>query len=490
MKRLYEKLYPGFPRLKNMLKYLCLISASLPITAFAQQSGNYESDYIEVRTRSKDASGNPQYSEWKPFETRLINKLEDFKPLINVSLNKYGSDLSKKYKATGFFRTEKLAKRWWIIDPDGYAGINVSVNSINQGTSQRNQKAFEEKFTNTLNWMSKTKQEISALGFNGAGSWSQYDDIIQSNQKENPLAYCINLNLMADYGKKRGGTFSVPGHTGYPGGTIFAFDSEFEKFCEEQLKKLIKYTNDPNLFGYFSDNEMPLNVKNLTGYLSITNKQDPGYLAAKKWLNDRGISETEITPKHETEFLAFVGERYFSVVNKAIKKYDPNHLFLGSRFYSSEKNIPEFMKAVGPYIDIISINYYGAWTPNIKYMENWGNWAKKPFLITEFYTKGMDSGLPNISGAGWLVKTQEDRGKAYQNYCLGLLESKNCVGWHWFKYQDNDPNQTKAEASNTDANKGLVDNNYNIYYQLADLMKQLNINRYQIINYFDQLNKK
>ena len=97
---------------------------------------------------------------------------------------------------------------------------------------------------------------------------------------------------MADYGKKRGGTFSVPGHTGYPGGTIFAFDLDFEKFCDEQVKKLTNYKNDPNLFGYFSDNEMPLNVKNLTGYLSITNKQDPGYLAAKKWLIDKqSISE-------------------------------------------------------------------------------------------------------------------------------------------------------------------------------------------------------
>ncbi len=35
-----------------------------------------------------------------------------------------------------------------------------------------------------------------------------------------------------------------------------------------------------------------------------------------------------------------------------------------------------------------------------KTMKHWGEWAQKPFIITEFYTKGMDSGLANTTGAG------------------------------------------------------------------------------------------
>ncbi len=67
-------------------------------------------------------------------------------------------------------------------------------------------------------------------------------------------------------------------------------------------------------------------------------------------------------------------------------------------------------------------------------------------MITEFYVKGEDSGLPNTTGAGWVVPTQTDRGRFYQHYILGLLQSGNCVGWHWFKYQDNDPDDPKAGA--------------------------------------------
>jgi len=58
----------------------------------------------------------------------------------------------------------------------------------------------------------------------------------------------------------------------------------------------------------------------------------------------------------------------------------------------------------------------------------------RPVVVTEWYAKGMDSGMANTTGAGWLVRTQADRGWFYQNFVLALMESKVCVGWHWFKY--------------------------------------------------------
>ena len=132
------------------------------------------------------------------------------------------------------------------------------------------------------------------------------------------------------------------------------------------------------------------------------------------------------------------------------------------------------------------VNYYGKWTPENDAMTNWERYSKRPFMITEFYTKAMDSGLTNETGAGFTVHTQRDRGYAYQNFCLGLLESKSCVGWHFFKYQDNDPTAKGADPSNLDSNKGLVDNEYNLYKPLADAMKELNINAYRLADWFDQ----
>jgi hypothetical protein len=68
---------------------------------------------------------------------------------------------------------------------------------------------------------------------------------------------------------------------------------------------------------------------------------------------------------------------------------------------------------------------------------------------------------------------------------LQLIQSKSIIGWHWFKYQDNDPNDPHAELSNRDSNKGVVNINYQIYAPLLERMKQLNPNAYALADYFD-----
>lgn len=160
-------------------------------------------------------------------------------------------------------------------------------------------------------------------------------------------------------------------------------------------------------------------------------------------------------------------------------------MYIGARFYSSEKNQPAFMKTAGKYLDIVSNNYYGKWTPDKTDMENWESWTGRPFIITEYYTKGEDSGMGNTSGAGWIVRTQKDRGLFYQNYNLALMESKNCVGWHYFKYQDNDPTATGVDPSNVDSNKGIVNNDYEVWKPMMEKMNQLNNQVYNIIDFFD-----
>jgi hypothetical protein len=101
----------------------------------------------------------------------------------------------------------------------------------------------------------------------------------------------------------------------------------------------------------------------------------------------------------------------------------------------------------------------------------------------------MDSGMGNTGGAGWLVKTQRERGWFYQNFALGLLESKVCVGWHWFRYSDNDPADKAVDPSNRDSNKGIVSNRYEPYAPLLDAMKPLNERVYTLADYFDHAEK-
>ncbi|MCJ8209002.1 hypothetical protein MUY27_04730 [Mucilaginibacter sp. RS28] len=460
-------------------------------TALCQQkqSGNYRSESVEARVWSLDKDRNSVYSDWKPFETRLVGNITDFTPLKEPDFDTYGFDKSKRFKATNFFRTEKIDGRWWIIDPQGHPGTNVSINSVVKGNSERNEAAFRDDFKNDEDWTEKTGQQLEGLGFNGIGAWSAYKEFIKANKKASkPVSYCVILNFMSSYSSKRGKGYKAMGNSGHKKGLIYAFDREFPSYCEEVASQIEQFKDDPNLFGYFTDNEIPFAASNIDEYLAIPDEDDPNRQAALAWLKQKGISENELTPQLRNEFMAFAADSYYRAVTAALKHFDKNHLILGTRLYRNEKNTPEFMTVAGKYCDVISINYYGAWTPSVERMHDWGEWSGKPFIITEFYTKGMDTGFPNMSGAGWQVKTQEDRGKAYQNFCLGLLESKNCVGWHWFKYQDNDPQSKKSgDNSNTDSNKGLVDNRYQLYDPLATKMRELNINRYRLIKYFDAL---
>ncbi|GHV57327.1 hypothetical protein FACS1894182_05880 [Bacteroidia bacterium] len=453
---------------------------------FGNLPGLQAQDYTPIQVESKRWIKDKPNVPWEKFDTRIIDNMTGFVPKRKVKVHPYGSDLSKKYKATGFFRVEKQNGRWWIIDPSGYRSFQLVINSIQPGQSERNVAAFEKKFGTYPKWMQVTADSLYHYGFNGSGSWSRTESIIEHNKTgKNPLTYTPNLNFMSSYGRKRGGTYQLPGNTGYPNQCIFVFDPEFETFCDEHARQVLKYKNDKNLFGFFSDNEMPLGMNNLQGYLTLPNKEDPGYLAAKQWLKDKGLTEDMITDVHREEFAGYVTERYYSIVSKALKKYAPNHLFLGSRLHGGSKNVKAIVHAAGKYCDIVSFNYYGVWTPQPEVLAMWEEVSARPFMITEFYTKAMDAGLANTTGAGFTVRTQRDKGYAYQHFCLALLESKACVGWHYFKYQDNDPTAKGVDPSNIDSNKGIVNNDFDYYHPLMELMGQLNRNVFGLIDYFD-----
>lgn len=458
------------------------VCALLPLAVAASQvlAEAPSSRVVEVAVKPGD--------KWVAYPTRALADVSgtaEIKP--DASLNQYGGLASRKVKATGFFHPTKLDGRWWLVDPEGGLFLNKGVSSVSMLRTPGAQAAWKAKSGSETNWGERTTALLRANGFNGVGAWTDTERLRAVNP---PLVYTRIWNFMSSYGKQRGGTFQQPGHTGYPGDCIFVFDPDFEKFCDEHARQLAADKDDPWLLGHFSDNEMPLRSGALTNYLALP-AADPGHQAALAWLRARrGERATvrDVQPPDFPAFLEFTVDRYFRIVSRAIKKHDPNHLYLGSRFHGADLRQPEIFRAAGPYVDVVSVNYYRAWTPDAERLAMWERESGKPVLITEWYAKGADSGLANTGGAGWLVKTQRDRGLFYENFTLGLLESKACVGWHWFKYADNDPDDKKVDPSNRDSNKGIVSNRYEPYRPLLDSMKRINERAYGLVNYFDKKN--
>jgi len=425
------------------------------------------------------------HQQWVPKETYSIEQLVGYTKRADPEYSRYGGIKSTQFPATGFFYTTKYNDRWWLVDPEGHLCIHKAICSVTPGGSDNYKKALQEKYGTEQAWAESTATVLKKYGFNGTGSWSA--DSMFAGTKDRPV-YARKWSFMSSYGKQRGVARMGTGNHTYQGNVICVFDPDFEAFVDDYAKQLAETKDDPYLLGHFSDNELPFRLEALENFLKL-NKGDPGYQAAITWLQKRkgkqDVSAGDITPEDREAFLGFYMDRYYSIVSKAIKKYDPNHLYLGSRLIRVS-GIEPAIRAYANHVDVMSVNWYGDWMFPRERFESWAAWVDKPFILSEWYAKGHDvPGLTNESGAGWLVKTQKERGYYYQNMALNLMASKSCVGWHWFRYSDNDPADLTTDPSNRNSNKGIVNIKYEPYAELVDAMKAVNTQAYRIIEFFD-----
>lgn len=463
------------------MRFLALLSLAVCVAAGAQE-------YRKVESRK-----NATVPTWTTYETRTVDALKGFKlRKTDPATDEYGGWKTVSWEASGFFRTQKEGDRWWLVTPSGHPYIFKGVAVFSVGHSDRQRGALKERYGTSEAWADAEMEHLRQLGFNGLGAWSMVDVVRKSGK---PMPYTVIVSPMGRYHgqhlRRYGGKYLQHGWQNYRFDLAMVFDPEFDRMVEQEVAKVAAYKDDPWLVGYFTDNEIPWVNDALDRHLTLLAHDEPGYLAVRKWFDERKGKDArpeDITQKDREAFNAFYLDTYLSKVTSALRKYDTNHLYLGCRFnqWKEELHSKAMFEVAGRYMDVISVNHYQRWAPDMKEITNFGEWSGKPFIVTEFYTKGEDSELPNTAGAGWNVHTQAERGWFYQNFCLQLLESKCCVGWHWFKYMDNDPEDLTTDYSNRDSNKGMVKWNFEPYPELLESMKQLNDRTYRLIKYFDE----
>ena len=455
-------------------------------------------DTVVVSAKKRLWGKEETYGEWNQYITRTL----DPDP-VNSSANgsgkfsRYGGWREKQVESTGFFHTKKIDGRWWLVDPEGYLYIDRALCSVRPLATESGREALEAKFGEETNWIGETTNLMRRNGFYSSGAFS---NMLLAQQPDTTLNYTAVLSFMRGYAEEVKEVERYSHKTKH----FYVLESGFKEYCFAKAKKIISsgetdYSdpeqhltiniNDPHLIGYFSDNELPFDLN----YLDYFLEADPSgetFRATKAWYRERkgdGAGIAEITGEDRLAFIKFLANEYFKIVSSAISENDPNHLFLGCRFHKTAfgDRGKTLFETIAPYTDVISLNWYGTWTPSDSIMLAWERIANKPIMITEFYVKGEDTGMPNQAGAGWVVETQKDRGHFYQHFTLALLESKACVGWHWYRYQDNDMTAEAEDTSNADSNKGIVTYQYEPYDQLIDRMAQLNNNVYSIISSLD-----
>jgi hypothetical protein len=394
---------------------------------------------------SSDAGRN-----WKQLEVIPVQAAH--KP---DAVNEYGGSKEHTLESTGFFYVTKQSNQWWLVDPAGHLFYMKGVNSVQaKRIGKPDSKA----------WAKETHTLLTETGFNTLGRWSDAETFLTTGV---PIAWCNTISFMKDYSKQRSVEF---GERGFPKETLPVFDDEWPKFCESYAEQKASHLkNDKWLIGHFSDNELPFRPDALSKYLSLP-KNDAGYKGAVQWMRDNQIKQSRVKEKQvQKEFLEVVSRRYFGTVAVALKKADPNHLYIGSRLHG--RCISEPVLRSSAVCDLISINYYHRWEPKVEQTEDWMEWAGRPFFVSEFYAMKVTDQKTKADGAGFRVLSHEDAVSFYHTYTAGLLKDiPGCVGWHWFKYADDSP----------EWQKGIVGSNGEVHQSLVDGMKIINDQVYSL----------
>lgn len=380
-----------------------------------------------------------------------------------------------RFEATGYFRTHRDERRWWLVDPDGHPFWSTGPNSVRVDTETAYQGLetaltwlpertgeFRGAFGSsadrpTVNylaanlirafgaaawrerWATVALAELRRLGFNTIANWSDWQVARDAGfPYVRPLEFGVRRTPLVFR------DFPDVYHES------FAFDA---RAFAEQLRETV---GDPALIGYFLMNEPTWGFaaqtpaegmlfatdggpcrEALAAFLRERHGDDRGLAAA--WgggtnlaLVAEGTWAAALTDAARADLAAFstaMVERLFRGLGDACRAVDPDHLNLGARYYTAPP--PWALEGMGSF-DVFSANGYGLGVRS----ELAGISAKlqRPVLIGEWHFGALDVGLP-ASGIGH-VPDQAARGQAFRVYLEDAASRTWCVGAHWFILYD------------------------------------------------------
>lgn len=355
-----------------------------------------------------------------------------------AELGTYGGWIKSSHPSTGFFYAKQTEGNWHLVDPEGYEFIAMSVVSVEKGGPVNLPGDLEWNMINSMgNWSDLSITDIPVC--------PRYTFLQNFKNSSSSLKDLFDRDILP------------------------VFDPGYGTFCDAQASLFVsEFRNDPWVIGYFTDNELTFHKVTLDDYLGL-DKENANYIAAHNWMVGRHGEGYTVTDSDRDAFRGYVAASYAEPVYDAIRKYDPSHMILGPRLHASGKYDPYILEGLGSFVDVLGINFYSRWEPDQASMDLWLEKSGKPFLITEFYTKGMDTGLPNNSGAGWEVYTQQDRAWFFENFALTLMSHPGSVGWQWFRYIDKDG-----------VNKGVISETYQWYSELLASMRKVGKDVYNL----------
>lgn len=396
-------------------------------------------------------------------------------PFDNAKFDRYGGwRQGPKLEATGFFRTGKVDRKWWLVTPEGHLFFSLGINSVTDWESTKIDPSrigmfaelpkpgeplfqYMHDWDKTFNvyganltrkygdrkkelWQETAVNRLRSWGFNTAGAWS----------KVTTMPYTV----IVDTDRKIGGLAPDP------------FAPDFVETLKKKLLQQKSTINDSFNIGYFVDNEIawdgatgkdacfviaalqanPAELHAKTALLDWLKKKyaDIALLnrawnsSYRNWDDLRNNFKAPIKPgenfiSDKYAMSALIADRFYRAGREAVKSVAPNHLYLGSRFtYHPNDTV---IRAATEYCDVVSYNLY--WQEIDGWMCGLPVELDKPCMIGEFSFGSVDRGNTGC-GVKW-SSSQEERAERYGIFLKSALRNPVIVGIHWFQYMDRPP---------------------------------------------------
>lgn len=431
-----------------------------------------------------------------------------------------------KREATGWFRTEEIDGKWWLITPEGTLFLSIGMDCV--GTWERTfvtgrdswfewlpgeeESAFQPFYADVSNahsgaeaiggkgrtfsfysanlvrkygddwarrWRESAYRRLQAWGFNTIANWSQ-EDVLRNS----PMPYVVSSGVW--------GVRPVEGGTGYWSKMMDVFAPEFPERAENAFIHVARsHAENPLCIGYFVDNELawegvrngilesPADQPARQELIRRLEEQYGTIEALNKAWNTKTASWDDLrTPRPAStaankdldDFLYAFAQRYFETLRDACRRHTPNQLYLGCRFAGPPPD--PVTRACAGYADIVSFNLYYQKIP----LDQWtGPEALgKPVIIGEFHFGALDRGMFHTG----LVATadQNDRAMHYQRYLRSIADHPAFVGCHWFQYIDEPITGRWFDGENY--NIGFVDVTDTPYPEMVDAARQVHAEMY------------
>lgn len=413
-------------------------------------------------------------------ETRTIDGMNWFTPNEDIRRTAWGGrigvELATVAGKEGYFHVARCGQRFYLADPDGGADILHGIQHVRPGDSDVHKQGFNNRFGSLSKWSQETGMLIADNHINyisyGSNRIEPFPSAVREallSPKTQKIAYGENLYLlrsfMWDMKKNLGYEFEDDKYNRL----VLLFEPTFATYIDQLVReKCADFVNDRHFVGYYLDNELPFaSYENkdarlgidLKHFLALPERYKAARSFAETFMAEHHLSATDITQADNEAFRSAVADYYYRLTTETVRRYDSNHLILGTRLHDWSKYNRKVVEACARYCDVVSINYYARWQPETDFLADLKAWCDdKPFLVSEFYVKADNASYnqtpyTNLEGGGWVVRTQKDRGIFHQNFCLRLLEAGNCIGWVHFEYNDG---YTEKGASN----KGIVSLDY------------------------------